>query len=76
MILVDGGDADVAGNHDVGMSAGVADFVDALAGGEGFELDLGGEDGGFVVVEKLKERDVAQLFGIAGHGQNRVQVAG
>ena len=31
MILVEDGDTDFAGNHDVGAAAVVADFVDALA---------------------------------------------
>jgi len=33
-------------------------FVDALARSEFFELDLTGENRGFVVIEKSKERDI------------------
>ncbi len=40
------------------MHAGIADFVDALPRSEGFELDLGGQNSKFIVVEQGKKRDV------------------
>ena len=52
MIVVDGGDADLAGNHDVGMAIPIADFVDALARGEVLDFHLAGQDAEFVVVEE------------------------
>jgi len=68
LVLIDGGDADAAGHEDVGLLRWVADFEDALAGGELLEVNLGGENGEFVVVEQFKEGDVFQLIGVAGHG--------
>ena len=59
VVLVDGGDLHAAGHHDVGVLAGIADLVDALAGGELFQLDLGGQNRNFVIVEQGKERDVS-----------------
>ena len=40
VILIDGGDAHLAGNHDVGLAAGVAHFVDALARARMFSVRL------------------------------------
>ena len=74
IVFVHGGDADGAGDEDVGAVAGVADFVDALAGREIADFDLGGEDGGFFVVEQGEERDLAQDFGVGGHGFLRAWV--
>ena len=34
MVFVNGGDLHVARDHDIGVSAGIANFVDALAGGK------------------------------------------
>jgi len=42
MVFVHGGDADGAGDENVGAFAGFADLVDALAGGERLHLNLGG----------------------------------
>ncbi len=66
-VLVEEGDGDFAFEHDVGGAVGVAGFVDALLGGEGAELNLGGEDAEFVVVEETEERDLAEFVGVAGH---------
>ena len=54
VVLVDDGDVDGAGDHNVGVVAGIADLVDALAGSELFDLDLSGENGGFVLIEQGK----------------------
>src|SRR5262249_11168878 len=67
MVFIHGCDADSAGHHDVGASASVADFVNTLARRELFVLDLLGEKGEFVVVEKGEERNVFQSIGITGH---------
>ena len=64
LVFVDGGDADSAGDHDVGH-ARIAGLVDALARGEGFDFDLTGENGGLVVIEQGKERNAFQNFGLA-----------
>jgi hypothetical protein len=40
------------------VHAGIADFVDALPGSEFLELDLGGQDSNFVIVEQREKRDV------------------
>jgi alditol oxidase len=76
LVFVDGGDADGTAEEDVGAVAGVAELVDALAGGEGAELDLGGEDAELVVVEEGEERDVAEFVGVAGHGKQCSQCNG
>ncbi len=68
LVFVDGGDFDGAGEEDVGGGAGVAELVDALAGGEGAELDLGGEDAELIVIEEGEEGDVAEFVRRAGHG--------
>jgi len=67
VILIDGGDAHLAGNHHVGLASGVSHFVDALAGGEFFQLDLSGQNGSFIFVEQREEWDVFEHFRIAGH---------
>jgi hypothetical protein len=67
MIFVNDGDLYVARDHDVSVSAGIANFVDALARGEFSKLDLRGEDGALVIVEESEERDGFQVIGVAGH---------
>ena len=73
LVLIDGGDADAAGHEDVGLLRWVADFEDALAGGELLQVDLRGENGELVVVEQFEKRDVFQLFRVAGHGCSHFQ---
>ena len=67
MLLIDGGDANAAGDNDVSASGWIAHLVDALAGMKRFHFHLAGEDGGFVVVERGKQRNVLQHFGITCH---------
>ena len=50
------------------MAAVVADFVNALARGEGFDLHLAAEDGEFVFVKEREQRDGAERFGTGTHG--------
>jgi hypothetical protein len=69
LVFVDDGDVDGAGDEDIGGVSGVSGLVDALAGGEGAELDLGGEDVQFLVVEEGEEGDVAEFVGGAGHAR-------
>ena len=68
-LLIHGGDADGAGEDEEGVFWGVAGLVDALAGFEVAEFDLLGEDAEFVFVEEGKERNVAEFFGVDGHGR-------
>ncbi len=68
MLLIDGGHANAAGHHDVSASGGVTHLVDALAGMKCFHFHLAGQDGGFVVVERGKQRNVLQHFRITCHG--------
>ncbi len=68
LVFVGGGDFDGAAEEDVGGGAGVAELVDTLAGGEGAELDLGGEDAELIVIEEGEEGDVAEFVRRAGHG--------
>jgi hypothetical protein len=68
VIVVHGGYANFAGDHDVGVAFGVADLVDALARGELLDFYLAGEDGEFVVVEEGEEWDGAKRFWTAAHG--------
>jgi hypothetical protein len=58
VILIDGGDVHLAGHQDVGVLAGVTDLVDTLPGSEFLQLDLGGQNCEFVIVEQSKKRDV------------------
>ena len=67
MIVVYGGDADLAGNHDVGTAIPIADFVDALARGEFLDFYLAGQDAEFVVVEERKQRYGAKRFWTGSH---------
>ena len=67
MILIDGRDADRAGNHHVGLAARFAHLVNALARGEGFEFDLAGQDRGFVCVEQREQGNVLQDLRVASH---------
>ncbi len=52
LILVDGGDPHLAGNHHVGLAAGVAHLVDALARRKCLQFDLSRQDGSLIVVEQ------------------------
>ncbi len=65
MVFVDSRDADSAGDHDVGMTVGVTDLVDALAWSEFLQFDLAGEDGSFVVIEKSEQGNIFERFGVA-----------
>jgi hypothetical protein len=67
LIVVHGGNANLAGNHNVGVAAGVAHFINALARGEGFDLHLAAEDGEFVFIEEREQRDGAERFGTGTH---------
>src|SRR6267154_4877849 len=54
MVLVNGGQPDRAGDHDVGLPAGTADFVNTLSRSKSLEFDLAGQDAGLFVVEQSK----------------------
>jgi hypothetical protein len=68
VVCVHSSDPDRAGDQDVGPFAGLADFVNALASSEIADFDLGGKDGGFIVIEQREEGHLAQDFRVAGHG--------
>jgi hypothetical protein len=67
VVLVNGSHADHARGHDVGSSARIAQLIDSLPGSELLDLNLGGQNGGFFVVEQSEERNVSQDFWIARH---------
>ena len=50
------------------MQGLVACLEDSLARREVFDLDTRGEDLRFVVIEKLKKWNMAELLGLTGHG--------
>ena len=54
LIFIDGGDANRAGDEDVGSIPGIADLIDSLARREVPKLYLGGENGGFLIVQERK----------------------
>ena len=54
VIVVHRGNADRTGDHDVGLSARVAPFIDTLARGELLHLDLSRQDGRFFIVQQGK----------------------
>ena len=58
VVFVNSRDADAAGDHDVGMSLGVSNLVDAFARREFFQLDLAGKDRCLVVIEKREQWDI------------------
>ena len=58
VIFVDSGDLHVACKQNVRVLAGITYLVDALPWSKGFETDLGGQDGNFIIVEQGKERYV------------------
>jgi hypothetical protein len=58
----------VAGHDDIGVATGIAGFEDALARREVADFDLSGEYSGLIIIEEFEKRDVAEFFGIAGHG--------
>ena len=74
MVFVDRGDLHVAGHHDVGVFAGIADLVDALAGSERLQFDLGGQHRDLIVIEQGEERDVFELLG--SHGMDHLMGTG
>jgi hypothetical protein len=59
LIFVDGGDFGATGEHNIAVLGRIAGFEDALARRELCDLNLGGEDAGFIVIEQFKKRDVA-----------------
>ena len=67
LIFVHGGDAHPAGDHDVGVPARVAGFIDALAKREMLLFDLRGENREFIVIQKRKQGNVAQDLNVAWH---------
>jgi hypothetical protein len=50
------------------VHARIADFVDSLAGSEGFQVDLGSQDGYLIIVKQGKKRNMFELNWVAGHG--------
>src|SRR5437868_9259074 len=67
LIFVDGSDAHGALDYDVRATGCIADLVNALALGKILQLDLGGQDGKFIVIHASKNRDLFQHFGITVH---------
>ena len=62
VVFVDSRDADAAGDHDVGMTVGVSDLVDALTWSEFLQFDLTGKDRCFIVIEKrFSQPDLSDL---------------
>ena len=59
LILVHGEDTHLAGDDHVGRGAGVAYFVDALAGSERFEVHLTCQHRGLFIVEQGKEGNIS-----------------
>src|SRR5690242_12085886 len=68
VILVHSAYAHPARNHNVGLSGGVADFVDALSRRKALHLDLAGQNGSLFVVEQREERYVFQFVDVTSHG--------
>ena len=58
VIFVDSRDLYVARYQDVSVFAGIAYFVDPLPRNKCSKVDLGGQDGNFIIVEQGKQRDV------------------
>ena len=67
LILVHSRDADLPGDHHVGLTARITHLVDALPRGEILELHLPRQHGGLFFVKQRKQRNVFQHFRIAGH---------
>jgi hypothetical protein len=67
VVLIDRRDTNRTGNHHVGLPAGVAHFVNALAWREGLEFHLAREDSSFVCVEQGEQGNMFQYLGVAGH---------
>ena len=60
VVLVDGGDPDPAGNHDVRLAARITHLVNALPGREIFEFHLARQYGHLFFAEERKEWNVFQ----------------
>ena len=71
MILIHGCDPHRPGDHDVSLSAWVANLPDALARREILELNLSGQYRSFLFVQQSKEWDLFQDFWIACHWSPR-----
>jgi hypothetical protein len=54
LIFVHYGDANRAGQKDVSLTAGIAGFVNALAGGEMLQLNLAGKHRRFIFIQQGK----------------------
>lgn len=73
VLLVNGGEPDRAGDHDVSASAGVAHFVNTLPWREVLYFNLTGQYGSFIVVEQGEKWDLAQDLRITGHGASGIE---
>jgi hypothetical protein len=59
LVVVSGGDLRLAGHDHVAVFGGITGFEDALAWGEFRNFHLCRQNAGFVVIEKLEERNVS-----------------
>src|SRR6266480_2701217 len=67
LIFIDGAEASLAGDHDVGSAARIAHLVDALSWSKLLDLDLARQNGKLFIIEQPKKRNVPQCLGIACH---------
>ena len=71
MVLIDRGDPHRAGDHDISLSARIADLPDALARSKGLDFDLCRQNRGLIVVQQGKQGNASQYLWAARHGSPR-----
>src|SRR5207248_1533374 len=67
LIFINGSEADLAGNHNVGPAARITYLVDALPRSELLDLNLSRQNGGLFIVEQSEKRNFPQCLRIACH---------
>jgi len=67
VVFINGGDPHSAGDQHIASFSGVAAFVNALARRKELELNLRGQDGGFVGIQAGKKRHLLQDFRVTRH---------
>src|SRR5690349_20107404 len=67
LIFVNGGEANLARDHDVSPAARIAHLINALARSEVLDLNLSGQDCQLLVIEQGKERNFPQCLRVTCH---------
>src|SRR5207245_2330070 len=59
VVLINSCNADLSGDKNVSAPSFIADFVNSLPGGKLLHLYLAGQNGGLIVIQKGKQRNIS-----------------